>query len=101
MEDQDSMNKKAQKNLKDLSLELQRSEGIVMVLVYSAGIGRMQFKAEFANEAKLDRQDGDDERPDMTYETPWEALRAFADHLENTLAKEAWEARLDALRSGK
>lgn len=95
------MNKKAQKNLRDLSLELQKSEGIVMILVYSAGIGRMQFKAELANAAELDRQDGDDERPDMTYETPWEALRAFADKLESTLAKEAWEARLDAIRGNK
>jgi hypothetical protein len=93
------MNKKAQKNLKDLSIELQKSEGLVMVLVYSAGIGRMQFKAAFADE--LDRQDGDDERPHMTYETPWEALRAFADKMEVSLAKEAWEARLDALRGGR
>lgn len=92
------MNKKEMKTLRDLAATLERTDGIVMVLLCSAGIGRMGFKAAFAADGEIDRQDGED---DGTYETPGDALRAMADELDRKLVKEAWDARLDALRGDR
>jgi hypothetical protein len=80
--------------LQDHAVALEKSDGIVTIFVASAGIGRMGFKAYHVTD-NLDRQDGDDEG---ISDTPGEALRYLADKLDQKLIKEAWEARLDALR---
>ncbi len=81
---------KAMRALQMQARTVENKEGVQTVLVFSAGIGRMQFRATLIDDDQ-DRQDGEDRG---TFETPGDALRHLADRLDRQLIKEGWEQRM-------
>lgn len=77
--------------LTDQASHLEREEGLHVIAVGSAGVGRAGFAAWHLSRNAVDRDDGGRA---ATYGSPGQALRALADELDAECLRRGWHAEL-------